>query len=74
MELEGRRIAVFLVDGAEPHIENNDPFGIAGDDPAGDYEAWGDAIGTHTVTITPYAGDSGTGTPGTSFIATFTLR
>jgi hypothetical protein len=65
---------VFLADGAEAHIENNVPFGIAGDDPAGDYNAWADAIGTHTVTITPYDAADGVGTPGRAFIATFTLR
>ncbi len=58
-------------------IENEAPYTIAGDGKTAsgspDYFAWTPALGTHTLTATPYAGENATGTAGTAQSISFTV-
>jgi hypothetical protein len=53
--------------------ENLPPYALAADDMAGDYYAWTPAVGSHTLTATPYAGGGATGTAGTPLTIAFTV-
>jgi hypothetical protein len=52
--------------------ESSAPYALAGDT-GGNYAAWTPALGSHTLTATPYSASGATGTPGTPLTATFTV-
>jgi hypothetical protein len=52
--------------------ESSAPYAIAGDID-GDYNWWTPALGSHTVTATPYTGSRATGTAGAALTITFTV-
>jgi hypothetical protein len=57
-------------------IDNNAPYALWGDDGLGNYYygTWNPpALGTYTLTATPYASDNATGTVGISKTITFTI-
>lgn len=47
-------------------IENNAPYALGGDSPAGDYLPVSLSAGAHTIRATPFAGSNGTGAAGGS--------
>ncbi|MCU0591399.1 MAG: fibronectin type III domain-containing protein [Desulfobacterales bacterium] len=53
-------------------MENAAPYALAGDS-NGDYTAWSPAVGSHSLTGTPYSGSEGTGTTGTALSISFTV-
>ncbi len=63
----------FGLDGnASYATESTAPYALAGDS-GGNYNAWTPALGSHTLTGTPYAGTGGTGTAGTPLSVLFTV-
>jgi CubicO group peptidase (beta-lactamase class C family) len=63
----------FALDGnTNFRTESAAPYALAGD-ASGDYNAWTPAVGSHTLTATPYSGSGATGTPGTSLTVTFSV-
>jgi hypothetical protein len=54
---------VFTLDGSLFRIENVAPYALAGD-ANGTYNPWTPAVGTHTLSITPYAQPNGQGIAG----------
>lgn len=69
----------FAYDGnANYHLEGLPPYAIAGDNGltssgTPNYNAWTPAVGSHTLTVTPYTGGGAGGTAGTSLTVTFTV-
>jgi hypothetical protein len=58
---------VFALDtNAAFQLENNAPYALGGDSPAGDYIAVDLPAGPHTIRATPFAGANGTGAAGGS--------
>jgi hypothetical protein len=55
-------------------IENQAPYTIAGDGPGPDYYAWTPTVGSHILTVQPYAGASATGTPGQPLTVIFRVQ
>src|SRR5687768_10356813 len=53
-------------------LENNAPFAFASD-AGGDFKPWTPALGTHTMTVTPYTADNRLGTAGEAVTVTFTV-
>lgn len=53
-------------------IENIAPYSISGDD-NGDYNSFALPLGENTLTIAPFEGENGSGTPGTPLDLTFTV-
>lgn len=63
----------FSLDGAANTMtENGAPYALAGDT-AGNYNAWTPALGSHTLTATPYASAGAAGTAGTPLTVSFTV-
>ena len=64
---------VFAYDGNGSYrTENGAPYALAGDT-SGNYNAWTPAVGNHSVRATPYTATGGTGSAGTSRMATFSV-
>ena len=63
----------FGLDGnARYHTETDAPYALAGDPSAsGDYSAWTPALGSHTLTATPYSESNARGFAGASLSITF---
>jgi hypothetical protein len=55
--------SVLIQEGSSSLIESVEPFSLLGDS-NGKYEPWSPAAGSYTITATPYAGLSATGTAG----------
>jgi len=53
--------------------ENVAPYAIKGD-ASGDYNPWTPAVGSHTLTASPYTGSNATGTAGTALTVNFTVQ
>jgi CSLREA domain-containing protein len=65
---------VFALDAnASFQVENNPPFALGGDNPAGNYQTVPLTAGEHIVRATPFAGENGTGAAGGSLEAAFTV-
>lgn len=62
----------FILDGGLFRTENVVPYALAGDS-SGDYSAWTPSVGTHTLTVIPYAGSGGTGEAGGASTITFNV-
>jgi subtilisin family serine protease len=63
----------FALDGQVIKTENSVPYAIAGDRNGADYLPWTPALGTHTLTVTPYSGSKAGGTAGAPLTITFTV-
>ena len=63
----------FTLDGENYETDNNPPYSIGGDDGAKDFNSWTLGSGEHTITVTPYTGQNGTGEAGQSLSITFTV-
>ncbi len=64
----------FALDGTSDYrTETVQPYALAGDS-SGNYAAWTPAVGSHTLTVTPYSGASGTGTAGSALTIAFTVQ
>jgi hypothetical protein len=61
------------VDGGQARVENTPPYSITPHPTPTDYTPWALALGSHTITATPYAGPNATGTVGMPMTVTFTL-
>ena len=66
----GTQSVAFVVDGKVLRTESYAPLTIAGD-AGGDIYAWSVQAGAHTLKVTPYAGESGTGLAGPAATVTF---
>ncbi|MBF9254587.1 cadherin domain-containing protein [Pontibacter sp. 172403-2] len=53
--------------------ESGKPYALFGDDVHGDYYAWTPAVGSYTLTATPYTAAKGAGTAGTTLTVSFTV-
>ncbi|RAJ92252.1 putative secreted protein (Por secretion system target) [Larkinella arboricola] len=53
-------------------IENAAPYALFQDN-NGDYKGWKPAVGSYTLTATPYTGPNGTGSAGTPYTFSFTV-
>ena len=63
----------FALDGNSNYrTETEPPYALAGDTSA-DYWPWTPAVGSHTLTVTPYSGAGGKGTAGKALPSTFTV-
>ena len=62
----------FAVNGKVVRVEDKAPFAIAAN-AGNDYYAWDVAPGTHTLTVTPFAGPNATGAVGATQTITFTV-
>ena len=60
-------------DNSNLRTESGPPYAINGDVGGVDYTAWVPALGTHTLTGTPYTQSGGTGTAGTPLSVVFTV-
>ncbi|RAK00290.1 putative secreted protein (Por secretion system target) [Larkinella arboricola] len=65
---------VFKLSGQQTltHIENAAPYALFKDD-GGNFRGWTPAVGSYTLTATPYSGPNGTGTAGDSVTISFTV-
>jgi glucose/arabinose dehydrogenase len=54
-------------------LENFTPYAIAGDNGPSDYLPWTPAVGSHTLTLTPFTQSSAGGTAGTALTIDFTV-
>lgn len=54
----------FVLDSGTPYNVNTEPYQL---------ENWVPTVGPHTMTVTPYSGANGTGTPGTALTINFTV-
>ena len=63
---------VFTLDGSLFRTENVAPYAIAGD-AKGTYNPWTPAVGTHTLSITPYAQSNGQGIAGATRTVTLNV-
>jgi MYXO-CTERM domain-containing protein len=64
---------VFDLDGQTGYrVENTAPFALEGDT-GGDYAPWTPALGSHTLTATPFTGTGGTGAEGTALTIKFVV-
>ncbi|WP_073109749.1 PKD domain-containing protein, partial [Hymenobacter daecheongensis] len=64
----------FSLGGAQSRsqTENVVPYALFSDT-GGDYNPWTPAVGTYSLTATPYTGGNGTGTPGTPLTISFSV-
>jgi parallel beta-helix repeat protein len=63
----------FAFDGNPDYRTDNDaPYALAGES-GGDFEAWTPAVGTHTITATPYTKFGASGAAGTPLTITFNV-
>jgi PKD repeat protein len=62
-----------LNDSTNFRTENAAPFALGGDSGAGDFYAWTPAVGTYTLTATPYSGPNATGIAGAPLTVRFTV-
>ncbi len=63
----------FGLDGnASYRTESSAPFALAGDT-AGNYNAWTPAVGSHSLSATPFSGTGATGTAGPALSVSFTV-
>jgi hypothetical protein len=65
----------FVMDGAAPHVESYAPYSLCGDatttyTPCPSL----DAVGSHTLTVTPYSGANATGTAGPALTLPFSVQ
>ncbi|MBX9852182.1 MAG: hypothetical protein K2X86_10550, partial [Cytophagaceae bacterium] len=58
---------------AKFRTESGTPYALAGDGSTG-YNAWVPAIGSHTITATPYSASGGSGTKGIAQTINFTVQ
>ncbi|MGV3561363.1 NHL domain-containing protein [Larkinella arboricola] len=65
---------VFKLSGKQKltHIENEAPYALFKDD-GGNFRGWTPAVGSYTLTATPYSGPNGTGSAGDSVTISFTV-
>ncbi|WP_242918665.1 hypothetical protein [Pontibacter liquoris] len=65
----------FQLSGTQTKIatESAQPYALYGDNSKGDYYAWAPALGSYTLTATPYTASKGTGTAGTPLTVNFTV-
>jgi hypothetical protein len=64
----------FDLDGATGYtIENAAPFALAGDS-TGNYNPWTPSLGSHTLTVTPFAASGASGTPGSALTLNFIVQ
>jgi len=68
----GVKSVAFKMDGKSGRIENDVPFAIGGDT-KGDYNSYYLALGTHTVSATPYSQVGKKGAEGSTLSVTFNL-
>ncbi len=64
---------VIQIDSTPPITENTPPYMITPDIAPGNHSPWTLALGSHTITATPYSGANATGTVGAPETVTFTL-
>ena len=64
---------VFTYDGALYRTESVAPYALQGDNGSGNFYSWTPTLGTHTLSATPYSGNSGTGEAGAPFSISFTV-
>ncbi len=63
----------FALDGNTNYrLENSAPYSLAGDS-SGDYSVWTPALGSHSLTATPYSAQGGTGTVGVPLAIGFSV-
>ncbi|QOV91957.1 hypothetical protein IPV69_11625 [Humisphaera borealis] len=62
----------FFLDGREIRVESTAPFTAGGND-GSDYFAWNLSVGSHTLTVVPYANKGGMGTAGVARTVNFSV-
>ncbi|RAJ90878.1 putative secreted protein (Por secretion system target) [Larkinella arboricola] len=64
---------VLQLDGSQTRtqVENNAPYALFKDDGTGNYRTWKPALGSYTLTATPYPGRDGTGPAGIPLTISF---